>query len=68
MKKKYLVVLDFNDGVAQIVDNFGIFLADSPTEAEKKARKRFNTTHHDFVVYELDQLPFEGNDEWSYYI
>ena len=58
---KFLVVLNFNTGIAQL-SNVGIFVADSKEEAIDKAKKAWSTTYTP-EAYELDAL-----EDWSYFI
>lgn len=58
---KYLVVYNFNSGIAEL-GNVGIFHADSKKEAREKARNQWNTTASLYVI-DLEDC----KDGWCYY-
>jgi len=59
--KRYLVVYNFNSGIAEL-GNVGVFYAKSEKEARKKAQDQWNTRASLYAIALED-----CKDGWSYY-
>jgi hypothetical protein len=65
MTRRYLVVLDFPTGIAQLA-NVLIVKAESPQQARELACRQMNLVEdatRNFVAHALDDL----NDGWAYF-
>lgn len=66
--RKYLVVLDFSTGIAQ-VHNIGVFEAPDALEARKKACTLWRLTHDAIYASKMAAYPIEDlQDGWSYFV